>query len=272
MVAANMISQSQTVVIIDDDVEIRTLMELALAKPGRSVTCFGDGAEAAEFILSQPRVDCIVSDIRMAGLDGFALLERIERDDRASGTPVIFVSADDAASERLGAAGVNVEFLRKPFEIADLRARVDAGALRRSEPSKDFKQRVADAIADSIAGETSVAVLVVAADGDRSSHAELAALTRACLRRSDVAGNLPPYVCAVLLDGLPQGRAQELGRSIADRLRAHDAAQDARPRVGLAYTDDGARATADILLATAHDAVSAPEAHAAGFFAKRATR
>jgi CheY-like chemotaxis protein len=272
-----MIPQSQTVVIIDDDVEIRTLMELALAKPGRSVTCFGDGAEAAEFILSQPRVDCIVSDVRMAGLDGFGLLERIERDNRASGTPVIFVSADDAAPERLGAVSGNVEFLRKPFEIADLRARVDAGALRRSEPSKDFVQCVADAIADSRSRGISVALLVVAADGDSSSHAKLAALTRTCLRRSDIAGNLAQYACAVLLDGLPQGRAQELGRSIADRLRAQhadqlgslDAEEDAHPRVGLAFTDDGANVTIDELLAAAQEAVASPEAHAAGFFAKR---
>jgi DNA-binding response OmpR family regulator len=271
MVAANhMTSQSQTVVIIDDDLEIRTLMELALAKPGRSVTCFSDGAEAAEFILSQPRVDCIVSDVRMAGLDGFGLLERIERDDRASGTPVIFVSADDSAPERLGAASADVEFLRKPFEITELRARVDAGAMRRNRPGKDFKQRVEDAIADSRSGEISVAVLVVAADGDASSHAKLAALTRACLRQSDVAGNLAPYACAVLLAALPQGRALELGRIIADRLRAHDAAKDAHPRVGLAFTDDGTPTTSDELLAAAQAAVAAPEARSTGFFARRA--
>jgi DNA-binding response OmpR family regulator len=270
MVAANMIPQYQTVVIIDDDVEIRTLMELALARPGRSVTCFGDGAEAAEFILSQPRVDCIVSDVRMAGLDGFGLLERIERDDRASGTPVIFVSADDAAPDRLGDAGVNVEFLRKPFDIAELRARVDAGALRRSEPSKDFRQCVADAIAGSRSGEISVAVLVVAADGDGSTHAKLAALTRACLRRSDVAGTLAHYVCAVLLDGLPQGRAKDLGRSIAGRLRAHRAELDARPRVGLAFIEDGATISVDQLLAAAQEAAATPEANSTGFFAKRA--
>jgi len=206
----------------------------------------------------------------MAGLDGFGLLERIERDDRASGTPVIFVSADDAAPERLGAASANVEFLRKPFEIADLRARVDAGALRRGEPSKDFGQCVADAIADSRSRGISVALLFVAADGDGSSHAKLAALTRACLRRSDVAGNLKPYACAVLLDGLAQGRAQELGRSIADRLRAHHADLDACPRVGLAFTDDGASITADELLDAAREAVASNEAHATGFFAKRA--
>jgi DNA-binding response OmpR family regulator len=263
--------QTQTVVIIDDDVEIRTLMELALARPGRSVTCFSDGADAAEFILSQPRVDVIVSDVRMAGLDGFGLLERIERDDRASGTPVIFVSADDAAPERLGATSANIEFLRKPFEITELRARVDAGALRRNRPGKDFKQSVAEAIAESRCGENSVAVLVVAADGDARSHAKLAALTRTCLRRSDVAGNLAPYVCAVLLAGLPHGRAQELGKSIADRLREPGAAIDLHPRVGLAYTQDGAPTTADELLAAAQEAVAAPEAHSAGFFAKRAT-
>ena len=263
--------QPQTVVIIDDDVEIRALMELALAKPGRSVTCFGDGAEAAEFILSQPRVDCIVSDVRMAGLDGFGLLARIESDDTARGTPVIFVSADDAAPDRLGAGNANVDFLRKPFDIVELRARVDAGALRRDEPGKDFKQRVADAIAGAVPGETSVAVLVVAADGDRSAHAALAALTRSCLRRSDVAANLAPYACAVLLDGLPQARAKDLGRKIADRLRSHDVQSGAaRPRVGLAITEDGAAMTADRLLAAAQEAVAAPEAYATGFSVKRA--
>ncbi|HLJ84977.1 MAG TPA: response regulator [Candidatus Eremiobacteraceae bacterium] len=262
--------QPQSIVIIDDDVEIRALMELALAKPGRSVTCFGDGAEAAEFILSQPRVDCIVSDVRMAGLDGFGLLARIESDSNARGTPVIFVSADDAAPDRLGAGNTNVDFLRKPFDIAELRARVDAGALRRDEPSKDFRQHVAEAIAGAVPGASSVAVLVVAAGGDGSAHAALAALTRSCLRRSDVAGDLAPYVCAVLLDGLPQGGAKDVGMMIADRLRSQHAQSGARPRVGLAFTEGGATITVDRLLAAAQEAVATPEAHSTGFSMKRA--
>ncbi len=267
-----MMPQSQTVVVIDDDVEIRTLIELALGKPGRTVVSFSGGDEAAAFILSHPRVDCIVSDIRMAGLDGYGLLERIERDARARGTPVIFVSADDAAPERVTVVGADVDHLRKPFEISELRARVDAGVERRSAPLKDFPQFVADALARARAGALSVAVLVVAADGDGAARGRLAALARSCLRRSDVAADLAPYACAVLLTGVLPDRAQELGRSIADRLRTDSLSIGMNPRVGVAVADDGSHVTADGLLEAAREAVSAHEAFAAGYGFRRATR
>lgn len=266
-----MTPQTQTVVVIDDDIEIRTLMELALAKPGRAVVCFGDGAAAAEFILSHERVDCVVSDVRMAGMDGFGLLARIERDGRASGTPMIFVSADDAAPERLISAAANVEYMRKPFDVAELRAKVDAGASRRLSPAPDFTASISSALDEARKSGQSVAVLVVASDGG-AQDANLAPLTRSCLRRSDIAGHVAPYACAILLTGLAPGRAQELGRSVASRLRAPDGAPAVNPRVGLGFADDCAGATAAGLLDAARAGAEAPEAHAAGLGVRRADR
>src|SRR5580704_11655653 len=137
----------QTIVIIDDEDEIRTLMELALARPGRAIVGFADSSEALAYLREDRPVDAIISDVRMAGLDGYALVQRLQERAETAGTPVIFVSANDAADHQVSAAGVDVEFLRKPFEIAELRARVDAVVARRNAPALDFDAILAGAVA-----------------------------------------------------------------------------------------------------------------------------
>jgi DNA-binding response OmpR family regulator len=254
----------QTIVIIDDEDEIRTLMEFALARPGRAVVGFADSSEALAFLREDRPVDVIISDVRMAGLDGYALVQRLQERAETAGTPVIFVSANDAADQQLSANGVEIEFLRKPFEIAELRARVDAAVARRSEPALDFDAILSGAVARAGKSERPMSLLLVAtvpplqelsAQRARSTAHSIAGVVRAHLRRSDEAAMFVPYACAASLDGCPPQRAREIASAIAADLHTRTDALGVEVQVGLGCASDCRALTFRELLGAAQTAV-----------------
>jgi CheY-like chemotaxis protein len=251
-------------VIIDDEDEIRTLMELALAKPGRSVVGFSDSSAALAFLSEHRTVDVIVSDVRMAGMDGYALVQRLQENGATAGTPVIFVSANDAADSRLTAIGAHVEFLRKPFEIADLRARVDALVARQAAPLPDFEAQLAGAVARARKSEGAMSLLLVAtapavaslpAQRARSVSTSIAGVVRAHLRRSDAAATLAPYAYAASLDGCPPDRARQIAMTIATDLRGCAGELGVDAHVGLAYAKNCGALTLTALFGAAKSAL-----------------
>jgi two-component system nitrogen regulation response regulator GlnG len=109
---------TQKVWIIDDDSSIRWVLEKALGKADIPVASFenGDGALAA---LQREEPAVIVSDIRMPGMGGLELLERIH--ERYPDMPVIIMTAhsdlDSAVSAYKGGA---FEYLPKPFDVDEI--------------------------------------------------------------------------------------------------------------------------------------------------------
>jgi len=104
-----------TIWVIDDDRSIRWVLEKALVQHGMDVRLFEDAAGALR-ALDQERPDAIITDIRMPGIDGLELLERIHL--RHSELPVIIMTAhsdlDSAVSAYQGGA---FEYLPKPFDV-----------------------------------------------------------------------------------------------------------------------------------------------------------
>lgn len=100
--------------IVDDDLSVRRALRRLLQSAGYSVETF---ASAGEFLGSSPvgRTACLVLDIRLEGMTGFELQERLAAD--RAGIPTIFITAhDDAATrERVQRAGV-AAYLPKPFD------------------------------------------------------------------------------------------------------------------------------------------------------------
>jgi len=257
-------ARDQTIVIIDDEDEIRTLMELALARPGREVVSFADSSLALEFLREDRLVDAIISDVRMAGMDGYVLVQKLQERSGTAETPVIFVSANDAADARIPSSGAEIEFLRKPFEIAELRARVDALVARRGAPILDFAAILAGAVTRAGADERPMSLLVVACvpplDGFSAHRARsvagfIAGVVRAHVRRSDTAATVAPYACAATLDGCPPSRAREIASRIAADLHARQVALGVDAFVGLAYANDCRSLTAASLFGAAKIAV-----------------
>ncbi len=120
------------VLVVDDSVVQRMILKKILEGAGHTVIEASDGHAAFELLRESP--DVIVCDILMPGLDGYGLLELLNK--RSSPIPVVIASADIASTTQekcleLGAFG----FVQKPYSSDELRAVVvDALNLRR-EPA-----------------------------------------------------------------------------------------------------------------------------------------
>jgi CheY-like chemotaxis protein len=116
-----------TVLLIDDEPDIRRIGEMSLAAIGKlKVILASSGTEGIELARAH-KPDVILLDVMMPGLDGPATLQRLRADPAVSTIPVIFMTAKVQRAEidrylALGAQGV----VPKPFDPLDLPARVRA--------------------------------------------------------------------------------------------------------------------------------------------------
>jgi FixJ family two-component response regulator len=106
------------VVAVDDDFRVRESLQSLIESAGYEPAAF---ASAEEFLQSETltAATCVITDVRMPGMDGIELQRRIrlERPD----LPIIFISAHNRAETRQKALDEGaVDFLYKPFNAADL--------------------------------------------------------------------------------------------------------------------------------------------------------
>ena len=120
------------VLIVEDEKAIANLFRMNLSACGYQCTEVHDGLAAAD-LLERECFDLVLLDIMLPGADGYELLEQI----RPTGTPVIFITAMSAVSDRVKGlrAGAD-DYLTKPFEIVELIARVES-VLRRAGKTEE---------------------------------------------------------------------------------------------------------------------------------------
>ena len=120
-------SESQTVLIVDDEEDIRELARISLERVGGlHVIAASSGEQGLELAKSE-QPDAILLDAMMPGMDGPATLERLKADPDTAAIPVVFLtgSVQDVERERfmgLGALGL----LPKPFDPMKLADQVRA--------------------------------------------------------------------------------------------------------------------------------------------------
>jgi CheY-like chemotaxis protein len=121
------------VVIVDDVRENARVLHHSLKDDGYS---FGIARDAAELfaVVAKRRPSLVLLDVSLPDLDGFAALDRLRSDPGFADVPVIFVTARVEADDRLrGFASGGVDYIVKPFDPAEVRARVRTHlALRRA--------------------------------------------------------------------------------------------------------------------------------------------
>lgn len=116
-----------TILIADDEAEIRNLLRLYLENEQYSVLEAEDGQQALD-ILRTKKVDLCILDIMMPKMDGYRVLQEIRRE---SNIPVVILSAKDADSEKI--LGLNLgadDYLAKPFNPLEAVARVNSNIRR----------------------------------------------------------------------------------------------------------------------------------------------
>lgn len=140
----------KTILIIDDDPSIGNLEEEVLGQAGYAVLRAYSGTEAL-LLLKEARPDLILLDLMLPGLSGEELLPRL------SAVPVIVVSAKSAVSDKVELlSGGAADYITKPFDTAELLARVAARLRERSGRQDSAVMRYGDIELDEIAHSVSV--------------------------------------------------------------------------------------------------------------------
>ena len=112
------------ILVVDDEPAVRRVLQKLLRNHGYDVVEARDGYEALK-ILEHCEVDTVLLDVMMPGLTGVEVCRRIRADAKMAHTPVVFVSAAaDRKSRREAREAGADDFLSKPFDEVELRARV----------------------------------------------------------------------------------------------------------------------------------------------------
>jgi two-component system response regulator HydG len=141
------------VLVVDDDHEMCELLRSQLGRRGFEVLTHG-GADEALARLAAEELDAVVTDVRMRGLDGIQLCERI-RQNRPD-VPVLVITAFGSLDTAVAAirAGAH-DFLAKPFEVEELAFRLER-AIQHRRLAEEVKRLRARALVpvDELAGES----------------------------------------------------------------------------------------------------------------------
>lgn len=125
----------KVILTIDDELHIRELLEYNLTKAGYEVLGAETGEKGME-LLRTARVDLVLLDCMLPGIDGVEVLRRIRASSEFSSLPVMMLTAKGEEIDKvLGLEMGADDYLSKPFGIRELEARVKA-LLRRSSPEK----------------------------------------------------------------------------------------------------------------------------------------
>jgi two-component system, OmpR family, response regulator len=128
--------QVPRVLVVDDEPNIRELVQVALKFHGCAVTTGATGGDALRLAESD-HPDLIVLDVMLPDIDGFEVCRRLRASDNE--VPIIFLTARDTTSESItGLTLGGDDYITKPFSVEALAARVRAVLRRaRRQPGKD---------------------------------------------------------------------------------------------------------------------------------------
>lgn len=114
---------NSSILVVDDNPEIREIIQVLLGGEGYLVETAGNGVKALE-MLSQREYDLIILDIMMPGLDGYQTCRKMREESNA---PILFLSARTKDSDKtLGFSSGGDDYLAKPFSYNELISRAKA--------------------------------------------------------------------------------------------------------------------------------------------------
>ncbi len=145
---------TETILVVDDQPSVRTLLKDYLASQGYRVVTANDGQEAL-FVARHERPNLVLLDIMMPKMDGYQFLSAFRRENQV---PVIVLSAKEEETDTvLGLELGADDYVIKPFRMRELLARVRA-ALRRVETPVEPASllRVGDLVLDRTAHSVKV--------------------------------------------------------------------------------------------------------------------
>ncbi len=135
-------SESPLVVVIDDSMAVRRVVEISLMRAGISAIAYPGGIEAMDAwqkqVIAPPRV--LLLDIGMPRLNGYEVLKLIRSNKAFADTRVVMLSGHDGVIDRTRAKWLGAsDFIAKPFRSGELVSRVRR-ALGALDPSADWPE------------------------------------------------------------------------------------------------------------------------------------
>ncbi|MBU0731211.1 MAG: sigma-54 dependent transcriptional regulator [Proteobacteria bacterium] len=123
-----------TILVVDDELSMREFLKILLNKEGYDTHVASDGLSAMNILENHP-VDMVITDIRMPGMGGLPLLEKVK--EKNINLPVIMITAyaspeDAVAAMKNGA----YDYITKPFKVAEIKDVIKAALSRLSPEDK----------------------------------------------------------------------------------------------------------------------------------------
>ncbi len=264
-----------TILLVEDDVYVAKFIRKRLTLEGFIVEQCANGERAIEALSSEPLPDLILSDLRMPGMDGFALLSYISEREHLRHIPTLILSGAGTVEERVGCLERGAsDYLCKPIDGSELAARVRMH-LRNTEELRKLRQ---EARFDPLTGalnrrgtiealqreidrchrsDAPLTVMLIDADkfkdiNDNYGHAagdvvlvDIANTLRECLRMTDVVGRLGGDEFVIALPGVGEPLATQIKHRLRERVAKNTVPSTDHPvsiSIGL-VVDDGAHFT-----------------------------
>jgi DNA-binding response OmpR family regulator len=165
------------VLVVDDEPDIRELVRVNLEQAGHRVVTAADGSEALARVREETP-DALFLDVRMPGVDGWAVLEQLKAASfgDVSEIPVFMVTAADEAESRLrGGIEGALQYITKPFDPRDLVDALDRTLHPSAPPEREQRRKVQQESLEALARYEKTGT---AADGDGATAEPRVRLTR----------------------------------------------------------------------------------------------
>ncbi len=136
------LAMSGTILIVDDEADIRSTVEFNLGREGFRTVTAGNGREALERAAETPRPDLIVLDLMLPDISGTEVCRQLRQSPQTRGIPILMLTAKTDAIDRVVGFEVGADdYVTKPFSVRELVLRIKA-ILRRSvvpeEPTENL--------------------------------------------------------------------------------------------------------------------------------------
>ena len=128
----------QTILVVDDEIDLLDLIEYNLRKEGFNVLKAENGEEGIK-VAKEENPDLVLLDIMMPKMDGMQAVEEMRKDDALKKIPVIFLTA--RSDEKTEVEGLNKggdDFITKPISTTKLISRIKA-VLRRFDEKEEYQ-------------------------------------------------------------------------------------------------------------------------------------